>query len=259
MIPFFSALEQLTNKKGLIMKKIIIALLFLSSPLVFNGTEETEQIVMTSGPVELIWFTPQPEKTSAYIALLTSLPPGIDQQKRFGILNYCIKHNHWSAFEHAYMTVRITTSRAISIQLLRHRSFTWQQYSQRYGKSINVIGEALPVPELRKQKGALTSEQNKELTDRIKAVFATTYDLYKELLAAGVKSECARFILPEITPTKVHMTGNMRSWIHFIERCSTAENQEEMRVIALACKDIFRQIFPNTYKYLKQNRKKWGW
>jgi thymidylate synthase (FAD) len=232
-----------------------ISLAFLSQ---FTSTT-AEKNSLVVGPVELVWVTQQPEETSCYIALLTSQLPSVDAIKRYDILDYCLKHNHWSAFEHAYMTLQITTSRAISLQLLRHQSFRFQQYSQRYGKSLNIIGEQLPLPELRGNRGPLSPEKQQEFDRRIETLFADSLDLYKELLAAGVKSECARFILPEITPTVVHMTGNIRSWIHFIERCSHSDNQAEMIIVAEACKEIFKEIFPHTFIYLKQNRSEWGW
>ena len=221
-----------------------------------TAIQETPLIV---GPVKLVWVTPQPEETSCYIALLTSQLPGIESIKRYDILNYCLKNNHWSAFEHAFMTLEITTSRAISLQLLRHQSFRFQQYSQRYGRSLDIIGDSLPIPELRTYRSSLSAERKQEFNAKIEELFADSLALYKELLNAGVKSECARFILPEATPTVVHMTGNIRSWIHFIERCSHPNNQPEMTVIAFACKEIFTKIFPNTFIYLKQNRSEWGW
>lgn len=239
------------------MKKPILFLLLSLSCNVSLPSTKIEPFRI--GPVELVWHTPQPEKTSCHIALLTSLSKSIDSITRFSILEYCLKNQHWSAFEHAFMTLRIYTSRAISLQLLRHQSFRFQQYSQRYGNTANIIDNELPMPDLRQVKGELDSETKKELQKEIRELFSNSLALYKKLIGLRIKTECARFVLPEITPTIVNMTGNIRSWIHFIERCSTSRNQPEMVVVANACKEMFEKIFPHTFGYLKLHRPQWGW
>ena len=243
------------------MKKNVLFSIALSTLSVVHATEkETAQTNLESGPVRLVCVTPDAEVTSAYIALTSIMPNGdIESVKHTRVLNGHIRSSHWSALEHGYMTLRIDTSRAISLQLIRHRSFTFQQFSQKYANTISTIGTELPLPDLRKRKGTLTTEQQEDFKEKIQILFKNSLDLYKELIAAQVKTECARFILPEITPTIVHMTGNIRSWIHFIERCSGRDSQPEMHVIVAGCKEIFQQVFPNISQYLKKSRPKLGW
>ena len=200
------------------------------------------------GIVSFVTATPDSEKTMAYIARVSN-PTNQGNQDFANLLKYCIKNEHWSVFEQAYMTLQIETNRGIAAQILRHRSFTFQEFSQRYSDSTQ-LGE-IPIPELRRQD--LKNRQNstndldnqliEKLKQKIKAQFKMNKALYEEMLEAGVAKECARFILPLATPTRIYMTGSCRSWIHYINLRSENGTQKEHMQIALECKDIFKSQF----------------
>jgi len=200
--------------------------------------------------VKLISITPDAETTMAYIARVSN-PNNQDNPNYAGLLKYCIKHNHWSVFEQATMTLEIETTRGIAAQILRHRSFTFQEFSQRYADT-NLIAEDIPLPELRRQD--TKNRQNStddlpvdlkiELYSKIQDHFNAAQDLYKELLEADVAKECARFVLPLAVPTKIYMTGSCRSWVHYINLRSAHGTQKEHMVIAEECKKVFAEQFP---------------
>ena len=170
-----------------------------------------------------------------------------------GLIRYLVKNNHWSPFEHAHMTLEIETSRAIGAQLLRHRSFTFQEFSQRY-QDVELLSDG-DVPfehvELRKQcennrqSSTDLCELTEELKSRVENVKNETWKLYKDLLNYGVSRECARFILPLSVKTKIHMTGSVRSWIHFLGLRDDGHAQKEIRDLAIQIRKIFNQQFPN--------------
>jgi len=205
--------------------------------------------------VKLITVTPQAEETMGYVARVSN-PNNQDNPNISGLLGYCIKHGHWSVFEQAHMTLEIETSRGIAAQILRHRSFTYQEFSQRYANT-NLLGN-IPVPELRSQDSKnrqnsidnIPDEQKKALQDQIARYFAEGIDLYNELIREGVAKECARFVLPLATPTRIYMTGSVRSWIHYIELRSAHGTQKEHMDIAEGCRDIFKNEFPVVSKAL---------
>ena len=200
--------------------------------------------------VSLISVTPDAEKTIGYIARVSN-PNNQDNPKVAGLLSYCIKHGHWSVFEQAHMTLQIETTRGIAAQILRHRSFTYQEFSQRYA-DVSHIREDIPLPELRRQdtKNRQNSiddidpitQQNFEI--EMRKHFDQSIDLYKKMLHAGIAKECARFVLPLATPTKLYMTGSIRSWIHYIDLRSAHGTQKEHMDIANECKRIFSEQFP---------------
>jgi thymidylate synthase (FAD) len=200
--------------------------------------------------VKLISVTPDAEQTMAYVARVSN-PNNQENPNYAKLLAYCIKHNHWSVFEQAFMTLEIETNRGIAAQILRHRSFTYQEFSQRYADT-NLLNEYIPIPDLRRQD--TKNRQNSiddipgylklKLQGEISEHFAASNALYKRLLDAGVAKECARFVLPLATPTRIYMSGSCRSWIHYIQLRSANGTQQEHMDIALACKDIFKQQFP---------------
>ena len=200
--------------------------------------------------VRLISVTPDAEKTMAYVARVSN-PANQENENYSGLLKYCIKHNHWSVFEQSFMTLEIETNRGIAAQILRHRSFTYQEFSQRYADS-SLLAETIPVPELRRQdtKNRQNSidDLDPEFVDlsqkQIATYFAQGMSLYQHLLDNGVAKECARFILPLATPTRIYMSGSCRSWIHYINLRSANGTQKEHMEIAEACKEIFIQQFP---------------
>ena len=205
--------------------------------------------------VELISLTPDAEKTMAYIARVSN-PKNQNNDDYSRLLSYCIKHEHWSVFEQSFMTLQIETNRGIAAQILRHRSFTFQEFSQRYADSTQLGN--IPLPELRRQDfqnrqnsiADIPDELKKRFNSKIAAHFNDASDLYEELLAEGVAKECARFVLPLATPTRIYMTGSCRSWIHYIHLRSAHGTQEEHKAIATDCKSIFKESFPIVSKSL---------
>ena len=199
--------------------------------------------------VSLISITPDAEKTMAYIARVSN-PSNQGNDNFSGLLRYCIKHEHWSVFEQSFMTLEIETTRGLAAQILRHRSFTFQEFSQRYADS-NLLGE-IDLPELRRQD--VKNRQNSindldpEITDKLQkqmiTLFSSSLSLYNQMLESGVAKECARFVLPLATPTRLYMTGSCRSWIHYINLRSAHGTQKEHMDIANACKGLFIENYP---------------
>jgi thymidylate synthase (FAD) len=186
----------------------------------------------------------------AYCARVSN-PNNQDNDNFSGLLKYCIKHQHWSIFEQATMTLEINTTRGIAAQILRHRSFTYQEFSQRYADS-SLLGKTIPLPELRRQD---TKNRQNSIDDLDKAVidslnrqmetlFDSSMALYNQMLERGVAKECARFVLPLATPTRLYMTGSVRSWIHYIDLRSGHGTQKEHMDIANAAKKVFIEQFP---------------
>ena len=182
--------------------------------------------------VKFVSVTPDAEKTMAHIARVSN-PNNQDNEKFAGLLKYCIKHNHWSVFEQSSMTLEIETTRAIAAQILRHRSFTFQEFSQRYADSTKL--GTIPIPDLRKQD--LKNRQNstddldsfvkEKLELQMNTLFSSATALYQQMLEEGVAKECARMVLPLCTPTRIYMTGSCRSWIHYIDLRSAHGTQKE--------------------------------
>ena len=209
--------------------------------------------------VKLITVTPKAEETIGYIARVSN-PKNQENPNVSGLLGYCIKHQHWSVFEQAHMTVEIETTRGLAAQILRHRSFTFQEFSQRYADT-NLLAEEIPMFDLRSQD--LKNRQNSnddipknkkaDLQQKIAEYFVESMDLYNELLANGIAKECARFVLPLATPTRLYMTGSVRSWIHYIDLRSAHGTQKEHMVIAEECRNIFKEQFPITSEALEWN------
>ncbi len=199
--------------------------------------------------VQLITSTPDAEKSMAYIARVSN-PKNQDNNDFSKLIGYCIKNEHWSVFEQAYMTLQIETTRGIAAQILRHRSFTFQEFSQRYADS-RQLGE-IPIPELRRQDNKnrqnsisdLSEEVINKFNKKIKHQFDQNKELYEEMLEVGIAKECARFVLPLATPTRIYMTGSCRSWIHYINLRTGHGTQKEHMDIAQECKNIFLQAYP---------------
>jgi thymidylate synthase (FAD) len=180
--------------------------------------------------VKFISVTPDAEKHMAYCARVSN-PANQENEKFSGLLKYCIQHQHWSIFEQASMTVEINTTRGIAAQILRHRSFTYQEFSQRYADS-SLLGNSIPVPELRRQDDKNRQNSIDDVDPFIVQKFQIlmqdhfkhSMDLYQQMLDAGIAKECARFVLPLATPTRLYMTGSVRSWIHYIDLRSPKKN-----------------------------------
>ena len=207
--------------------------------------------------VKLLTVTPKAEELMGYVARVSN-PKNQDNPKVAGLLGYCIKHGHWSVFEQAHMTLEINTTRGLAAQILRHRSFTYQEFSQRYADS-SMLGDHIPVPELRRQDDK--NRQNsiddldrfvvQDFEREMQKHFEEGMNLYKKMLDAGVAKECARFVLPLATPTRLYMTGSVRSWIHYINLRSAHGTQKEHMDIAEECRSIFSEQFPSVSQALE--------
>ena len=205
--------------------------------------------------VKLVTVTPDAEKLMAYVARV-STPSNQDNEKFAGLLKYCINHQHWSVFEQSSMTLEIETTRAIAAQILRHRSFTYQEFSQRYASSTNL--RKIPTPEYRRQDTKNRQNSTDDLDPFLKqtlelqtqTLFDSATALYEQMLADGVAKECARMVLPLATPTRIYMTGSCRSWIHYINLRSAHGTQKEHMLIAEGCREIFTEQFPTVSEAL---------
>jgi thymidylate synthase (FAD) len=207
--------------------------------------------------VKLISVTPDAEKTMAYVARVSN-PNNQENPNYAKLLGYCIKHNHWSVFEQAFMTLEIETTRGLAAQILRHRSFTYQEFSQRYADS-SLLGDTIPMFDLRRQD--TKNRQNsiddvdpfvkQEFEIKIRKHFDNAMTLYQSMLDMGIAKECCRFVLPLATPTRLYMSGSVRSWVHYITLRSANGTQKEHMDIAEACKKIFVEQFPTCAEALE--------
>jgi thymidylate synthase (FAD) len=206
--------------------------------------------------VSLVHTTPDAEQLIAYMARVSN-PDNQDNPESTRLIRYLIKHKHWSPFEMVNMCVEIETTRSVAAQILRHRSFSFQEFSQRYAK----VDKPAAIPQLRRQdtKNRQNSTDDldfyttKEFTVKINSLFELSESLYKEMLQAGVAKECARDILPLSTPTKLYMNGTLRSWLHYTDlRCANG-TQYEHKLIAEQCKELIKQQFPTVYAAMYSN------
>jgi len=206
--------------------------------------------------VTLLNVTPNAESHIVEIARVSSSRKN-KKDKPEGLLSYLVRHKHWSPFEHGHATFEIETSKAIGIQLIRHRSFSFQEFSQRY-QDVNYLGNIFEPIELRAQCEDNRQSSTEIIDPRIdfgdyKSLHAgqaiknhleKSHELYNKLLEAGVAREQARMILPLATTTKIHMTGSIRSWIHFLELRDDEHAQKEIQLIAQEIKKHFKEQFP---------------
>tara|TARA_E500000318_G_C3552774_1_gene209696 strand:- start:1058 stop:1693 length:636 start_codon:yes stop_codon:yes gene_type:complete len=207
--------------------------------------------------VKLISVTPDAEKMMGYVARVSN-PSNQENPKVAGLLKYCVKHQHWSVFEQSFMTLEIETTRGLAAQILRHRSFTFQEFSQRYADS-SLLSTNIPLPELRRQD---TKNRQNSINDvdefkvqkyqmLMQDYFKQGMNLYQQMLNDGIAKECARFVLPLATPTRLYMSGSCRSWVHYIDLRSAHGTQKEHMDIAEACKNVFVEQFPTVAEALE--------
>ena len=209
----------------------------------------------TTGAGELEGKSPQ--DVISYVARVSNPHNQENFRTSAGLLRYCIKHQHWSIFETASMTLEINTTRGLAAQILRHRSFTFQEFSQRYANT-NELGQ-ITAPDLRRQdeKNRQNSISNlppglvEDYQQKIEKHFDSSLALYNNLIDVGVAKECARFVLPLATNTRLYMTGTCRSWIHYINLRSAHGTQQEHMDIAEQCRDVFKEVFPDIYAALE--------
>ena len=200
----------------------------------------------------LVHATPDGDKLIAYMARVSN--PANQDKPSPKLIKYLIKHKHWSPFEMVNMCVEINTTRSISAQILRHRSFSFQEFSQRYASVEELELPTPPNLRLQDPKNRQNSIEDTRLLDKeqleyvIRANYIQTYDLYKNMLASGIAKECAREVLPMGTPTRLYMNGTLRSWIHYVDLRSANGTQKEHRDIADNCKQLIKTQFPLTFK-----------
>lgn len=200
--------------------------------------------------VKLISITPDAEKTMAYCARVSN-PANQESDNYAKLLKYCIDHHHWSIFEMAFVTLEINTTRGLAAQILRHRSFTFQEFSQRYADTT-LLADEIPLFELRSQDTKNRQNSIDNVSPEIKAKwgmkirehFGKAKSIYDGMIADGIAKECARFVLPLATPTRLYMSGSVRSWIHYINLRSANGTQKEHMNIANECKQIFIEQLP---------------
>jgi thymidylate synthase (FAD) len=198
---------------------------------------------------KLVAIHPDPEKICVYCARVSN-PANQDNEDYVKLVGYLIKNRHWSPFEMANMILEINTTRAIGPQILRHRSFTFQEFSQRYSTSTQL--GSIEMPHLRRQDTKnrqnsiddLNADQISKYYRRISQIFEDSEHLYSEMVSNGVAKECAREVLPLATPTRLMMNGNLRSWITYIALREKNGTQLEHQKIALSCKKIFVEQCP---------------
>ena len=209
--------------------------------------------------VKFVSITPDAEKMMAYIARVSN-PANQQNEKYSGLLKYCIKHNHWSVFEQSSMTLEIETTRGLAAQILRHRSFTYQEFSQRYADT-KLLDDTIPLPQLRKQDTKNRQNSTDDLDEflvqdfqlEMTKLFESSMNLYNRMLDSGVAKECARFVLPLATPTRLYMTGSCRSWVHYINLRSAHGTQKEHMDVVERARSIFVEQFPSVSEALE-----WG-
>ena len=214
--------------------------------------------------VKLITITPDAEKHISYCARVSN-PNGQDRTEYSKLLKYCIDHGHWSIFEMANMVLEIETTRGIAAQILRHRSFSFQEFSQRYADA-SYLGKTIDIPELRTQDPDNRQNSIDNLNDvkeaiynqNMRELFAKSKALYDMMIRDGVAKECARFILPLATPTRIYMSGSIRNWIHYIGLREKNGTQKEHMEIAKSCKKIFCKEFPLVSHSLGGFEKDWS-
>jgi len=204
--------------------------------------------------VKLIHYTPNGDDLIAYMARVSNPNNQNNTETSAKLIKYLIKHRHWSPFEMVNMCVEINTTRSIAAQILRHRSFSFQEFSQRYA----AVTEQPVTPAIRRQDWAnrqnsiddVEDYQKQEFQLKTQFVFDQAMMLYDEMISAGIAKECAREVLPLATPTRMYMNGSLRSWIHYTElRCDNG-TQHEHKLIAQQCKQLIAEAFPMVYSCL---------
>jgi len=200
--------------------------------------------------VSLISITPDAEKVITYIARVSN-PDNQNNPNIAKLLKYCLDEGHVSIFEQASITIEVETHLAIATQILRHRSFCFQQFSQRYA-DVGLLNESIPLFELRTQDTKNRQNSLDTLDEKIKDQFLFKIEnhfvdamrLYNEMIVSGIAKECARFVLPQATTTRMYITGNIRSWIFYLRERLKDGVQKEHRDVAKLCQNIFIEQLP---------------
>jgi thymidylate synthase (FAD) len=200
---------------------------------------------------KLVWVTPNAENVIAYCARVSNPSNQTNYDTAPRLLKYCVKNKHWSVFETVNMCVEVKTTRSVAAQILRHRSFSFQEFSQRYAE----VTEFPQIPDLRRQDlenrqnsiNDVPSDKKQHFQDRIHKIFTQSLSLYNEMIEEGLAKECVRDILPLSTPTTLYMNGTLRSWLHYCDLRTANGTQLEHKYIAESCKTLIQQQFPQVY------------
>lgn len=212
-------------------------------------TNSLHEISNSKNLVDMVAVTPNAEEIITFCARVSNPSNQANMDTAPKLLKYLLKNNHWSPFELASLTIQIKTSRGISPQILRHRSFTFQEFSQRYAAvdESGLVTYAARRQDTKNRQNSiddLSDEIKQEWNDRQLQNWRSSFEHYKWAIDNGIAKECARFVLPLGTATTMYMAGSVRSWIHYIQLRSENGTQMEHKEIAEACKEVFRQQFP---------------
>ena len=221
------------------------------------GSEELRQYALAIATAPALDDGIDGQEVVSFVARVSNPNNQLNFDTAAGLLRYCIKHEHWSIFEHAYVTLELSTTRAISPQVLRHRSFTFQEFSQRYADA-SMLTQAIPIPRFRKQDTKNRQNSTDDLDPfvkqdfeiRTKQAFDMMLQLYQDGLEAGIAKECMREVLPLAVPTRMYMTGNLRSWIHYTNLRTSNGTQLEHMNLAKQCQCIIAGEFPDVAEAL---------
>lgn len=199
--------------------------------------------------VNLVWVTPEAEKAIMYCARVSS--PHRQDSEDSRLLTYCIKNKHWSPFEMASMCLEINTTRAISPQILRHRSFHFQEFSQRYSPVSNKpIVPRMRIAAKTNRQGSVDAELSVNqiaIAEKASTLVSLLWKAYTELVDSGISTESARNILPMCVDTRLYMSGTMRDWLHYVAVRTSEDTQQEHRAIAMGVQDILKKEIPVTW------------
>ena len=207
--------------------------------------------------VELVHITPDAQNLVSYMARVSNPSNQNNTKTSTKLIGYLIKHKHWSPFEMVNMCVQITTTRSVAAQILRHRSFSFQEFSQRYAEvTAKPATLNLRRQDLKNRQNSiddLNEYTQQDFQIKTQQLFDLSHNLYEEMLQAGVAKECARDVLPLATPTTLYMNGSVRSWIHYASLRATNGTQYEHQTIAIQILDLLQKQLPSIYTACKEN------
>lgn len=211
------------------------------------------KLIAITKPLNTLEASLTPEEFIVYIARVSNPANQLNVETGHRLIRYLIKHKHWSPFEHVSVTYEIKTSRGIAAQILRHRSFTFQEFSQRYAQATDLEPiEWRKQGKTNRQVGDEPVTLPRHLQYAVEECQRNTKALYDQLIGEGVAKESARMILPLSTQTTIYMTGTLRSWIHYLDLRCAESTQKEHRLIALDIKKGLEELFPETFKAINE-------
>jgi thymidylate synthase (FAD) len=204
----------------------------------------------------LVWITENAQNVISYCARVSNPANQENYTTANKLLKYCAKNGHWSVFETASMCIEIETTRAISAQIIRHRSFSFQEHSQRYAESLTYSLPSFRSQDLKNRQNSIDNideSKQQDFQERSKDLINKCFELYQDMLKEGVAKETARMVLPMCTNTKLYMSGSIRSWIHYIQLRANKDTQLEHRKIAEQVKTILLAQIPVLSEILDTN------